>query len=233
MDTYYQAAALNNSGAYHLLNKNYTEAISLFRSSVSKTKELVHRQSGQTQSSQRVLPPKKEGLRMEFIDLDCSSQLIESSDTSVHMEDSFVCKSAIIISQDDGDSKEASVHLLHMIGISAIYNLAIAHHLYGLRNRSPRYLQKALQYYAISYKIHVDGPLCSNPTHVLCVLNNMAMIHRSMGEGQRSSIFLRRLYSTMSNLDETGQKQDQRHWTGFWRNILGLVMDYLSTAAAA
>jgi hypothetical protein len=233
MDTYYQAAALNNRGAYHLLSNNYTEAISLFRCSVSKTKELLHRPSGQTQSSQRVLPPQKECLRMEFIELDCSSQLIESSDASVHMEDSFVCKNAIIISPDDGDSKESSVHGLQMIAISAIYNLAIAHHLYGLRNRSPRCLQKALEYYEISFKIHVQGSMCSNPTHVLSVLNNVAMIHRSMGEGQRSSMFLRRLYSAMSFLDETGQKQDQRHWLGFWRNILGLVLDSPSTAAAA
>jgi hypothetical protein len=174
---------------------------------------------------------------MELIDLDCSSQLIESSDTSVHMEDSFVCKSAIIISiivsQDDGDSKESSVHRLQIIAISAIYNAAIAHHLYGLWNRCPRYLQKALQYYEIFYKIQVQEPLCSDPTHVLSVLNNVAMIFRSMGEGQRSSMFLRRLYSSMSNLDETGQKQYQRHWTGFWRNILGLVLDLPSTAAAA
>lgn len=222
--TSFEAASLNNSGAYMLLNNQYAEAISMFRSSVLLTKQ----QLLFLEAEQVPLTPGKGGLHMNFIDLDCSSSQShnDSPSGSLDTEDAFVCKSVIIITQDD--SKDLS--LLPLVAASAVYNLAIAHHLYGQRNQSTRYLQKALQYYELSYKMqHTE----TNPLHTLAVLNNVAMIHRSLENQLKAKKFLQQLYAVMSLLELSGQKQNKRRWTGFWSNVLCLVLDPPASAAAA
>lgn len=227
MATFYEATALNNSGAYHLLNNNHGEAIASFRCAVHKTEELLCQQS-KVGSQEGALPPSREGLHVDFIDLERSNRIIKGAYTS---SDSFVCQSAMIISQDT--SKGPPSHLLPMISMSAIYNLAVAHHLYGIRNRASPYLQKALRYYEISYRIQREHPLCYNSSHVLCILNNVAMIYRLIHDHQKSIKMLRQLYSVMSLLDLDGQKKNQRHWAGLWSNVLCLVLDPPATSPAA
>eukprot|EP00980_Cylindrotheca_fusiformis_P021318 scaffold8211_cov117-Cylindrotheca_fusiformis.AAC.14 len=227
--TCYEATTLNNQGASFLMNNNYEEAILLFQSSASMTKALMEQPQHQDSNCSM---NDNNAMRMKFIDLDFS----DPSST----EDSFICKSAIIISYDNQveehsipDASNASHHLLPMIAISAIYNLAIAHHLYGIRHLSTDFFLQALHYYEISYNMQLQQPTCSNPTHVLSVLNNVAMIHRSMNDPQQAKTFLERLYHIMSLLDQRGEKHSERRWEGFWSNILCLVVDPSSLAAAA
>lgn len=233
METSYQAATLNNSGVYHLLINNYEEATSLFQSSLLKTKELLHREpQPPTQSDQSVLLPKKQSLSMIFVEVDCPSQQMKEAIASVPAEkEAFVCKSAIIISHDG--SADESGHSLSTIAISATYNLAIAHHVHGIRNRSLEHLRLALRCYAISKMMQKQSPSSYNPTHVLAILNNVAVIYRILEDEQQCNKFLRRLYTTMSILDLTGQNHNQKHWAGFWSNARQLVVIQPFCAAAA
>eukprot|EP00980_Cylindrotheca_fusiformis_P021320 scaffold8211_cov117-Cylindrotheca_fusiformis.AAC.16 len=230
ISTIYEAASLNNSGAYHLLNNSHHEAISSFGCMVTKTKELLRQQS---QSDERIDRSRgsEKAVRMDFLDLESSSNRHCFKD-SIISDDSYVCKSAIILSHDT--TKEIQSHLLPMISSCAIYNLAIAYHLYGIRKNAPRYLRKALQYYEISYKIQKHkSSMCYNPSLVLCILNNVAMIHRCLNDQTRSKKFLMQMYSVMTRLDAKGRKECQRHWAGLWSNVLCLVLGPPSSAAAA
>lgn len=177
-------------------------------------------------------PPQQSNadIQMNFVDLHFSGEVLKGSGFSVG---SFVCKSAITISQNSRSKDAPPAHFVAVVAASAIYNLAIANHLYALQNQSSRHLKQALLYYEISYKIQRQEPLCYNPTHVLCILNNVAMIHRRMGNERESAMYLRRLYTTMSILDLTGEREAQTHWSGLWSNVFCLVSDLPSTAAAA
>eukprot|EP00980_Cylindrotheca_fusiformis_P016173 scaffold4805_cov136-Cylindrotheca_fusiformis.AAC.28 len=235
MNPSYQAASMNNSGVYHLLNCKHTEATALFQSSLLKTKEqlllLRSLRREETESSVQ-LQSSSQGARMVFVDLDCSSHLIkDSAKLSLARKELFVCTSAMIISHDDRDD-DPNV-CLSSIALCATYNLAIANHVYGIRRRSAPHLRRALKCYQISYMMQKQEPSCYNPTHVLCVLNNMAVIYRCLKDEEKSNKFLQRLFSAMSLMDKTGEKENQPHWEGFWSNVQRLVLRLHQFGAAA
>lgn len=229
-----EVVASNNSGVDHLLHYKYTEAISLFQTSLQHAKHHLQSQSRSNQS----LPGKQGAFQCDFIDLDCSSHLVGCSENFSEREYSFVSKNAMAISTMDKNQQGVGncsiARLLPMVTISAVYNLAIAHHLIAIHYQSPHHLRKALHFYEISYRMQRHEPLCHSPMHLMCVLNNVAMIHRSMNHEQKSNKFLQRLHSMMSILKDAGLNQSYgQHWNGFWGNVLGLLVDPPSTAAAA
>lgn len=210
--------------------------MSSFRSAVVTAKEQIsceeNIQPHRVQTSQRM----KGSFLMVFIDGDCSCPWTKGSASS---EGSFVCNSFIVISQAEQGTNQQRQDALSadygvaVVAASALYNLAIANHIYGLCNQSSRHLKQALQFYAISFKIKQQDRPCFNSTFTLYTLNNAAMIHRCMGEEEMSNKFLRRLYTTMSIIYSTDERKDQPHWAGLWGNVMCLVLDLRSTAASA
>eukprot|EP00980_Cylindrotheca_fusiformis_P013025 scaffold3254_cov98-Cylindrotheca_fusiformis.AAC.6 len=237
MDPIFEAASLNNEGAYQLLfEKDYIKAISSFRTAMMKAKAILRTPAkGARRPLEDNLPPAAEAV-LDFVDSE------DSNDASwgkkfprppVNLWDlAFICRSTIVISKDS-TSEEVSVNFLPKIIFSAVYNLALAHHLHGMSVRSTRHLRMALKFYEISYRLQMADRVCSNPKHVLSVFNNRAMIYRCMGDELKASEFLRRLCSVMSSLDEKGQRTDEHNWRGFLSNAVELLLEVPVAAATA
>eukprot|EP00980_Cylindrotheca_fusiformis_P013024 scaffold3254_cov98-Cylindrotheca_fusiformis.AAC.5 len=253
-DPIFEAISLNNKGAYHLVvDEDFTNAMSSFLSALMKTEELLSVCKADHQMNSSDLRHDAESIQLEFVDLDTSSSLCDeaivlgngchknqwdiandaAANTERHADDSlFICKSAIMIYRGI-KSKESSLHLVPKVAFSAVYNLAIANHLYGIRHRSLHHLQRALHLYGLSHTLRTDDSFCSNSKHELSVLNNMAMIHRHMGDESKSIEYLRRLCTVMSCVDEKGRERDQRNWRGFLSNIADLYLGNSAAAASA
>lgn len=228
-----EATSLNNKGAHHLiLNRNCPEAISSLLGALFKAKELLRCASQQPQL-RNAFPSNAEGLQLEFVNLECNSQdSIDCASSSGDPEDSRICESVIIIHQDT--AVELSARGLQIITFSAVYNLAVSSHLIGRSQRSPQHLRQALQFYELSYHLQLHEPFCSNlklvpPT----IYNNMAMIYRTMGDDQTSNELLRLLHSAMNRLQNLGQRTDDKNWTIFISNVVGLCLGPPSAAPSA
>lgn len=212
-----KAVSLNNGGAFYLLNKDYAQAIALFRNSVRVTKELLGH-ARRLEMNQRSLLP---DFRFEF--RDAGNFQHQTTDQSQNTpDDSFVSRSVVVITQSD--PMDVSVLCLYKISMITVYNLALASHLSGLQSRCMKRLKRALEYYEISYKLQMQEPLSQKPTHVLSILNNVGAIYRLLHEHEKSNMFFRHLLSKMTHLKETGSVEENLdRWNGFWSNIIGLV----------
>lgn len=253
------AVSFNNNGANRLIfKKDHTEAIQSLQRAVLSAEELLR--SGSCQSQGHLNESNSNAgdrLQLELIDLECTGHQsigyfpTMSDDATAAVDslqplyqDSFICKSVIMIYQDKSTNDEisASSHV-PMVALSALFNLAIASHLYGIRHHSTPHLKKALQFYEISNTLHDSSSTSSNTRCiVLPIYNNMAMIYQSMGDEQKANEYLRRLCKEMSSLENEGRGEgegnhqirgDERNWRGFWSNIAGLLLSTPATAASA
>eukprot|EP00980_Cylindrotheca_fusiformis_P023947 scaffold11242_cov106-Cylindrotheca_fusiformis.AAC.1 len=220
MISIFEATDLNNCGVYHLQSNEFRAALSSFRSAVRLAKEILPSIQA-SQSSQSVNP--SEGTQMNFVDIACAERMLGEP---------FVCKSAITISIDP-TTADSSDQIIPIVSTAAIYNLAIANHLCGLQYRSSSHLEQALKHYGLSYRILQRESSSYNPTHALCTLNNVAMIHRQMGNVDDSDSYLRQLLATMRIVDLTGGKIHRQYWAGFCSNVMWLVSELTASAAAA
>eukprot|EP00980_Cylindrotheca_fusiformis_P016174 scaffold4805_cov136-Cylindrotheca_fusiformis.AAC.29 len=224
-----EAVLNNNNGVHHLRQGNCAEAIPMLLTCLQQTREQLHH-SPECQSPSQT----KDGssLKIDFVPLDRAEDSMQWSGSDSRQDDLFIVKSAMTITVNE-ECAVPSSELLPLIAVSAIYNLALAHHLVGHYNNSQHHLQKALHYYEISYKMQRSEEVCHNSTLVLCVLNNVAMIYRSMGNEEKSQAFLQQMHQLVSFLMESGYQQQQLHWNGLWGNILGLLVGPPSAAGAA
>jgi tetratricopeptide (TPR) repeat protein len=208
----------NNSGALYMLNGNYDQAVALFRNAVKLTKELLNH--SRRLNIQR--PTHGPELLFEFQDAGRSPQLISQDRNALSSAESFVSRGVVLISQND--LLDISVLNLYKISMITIYNLALANHLSGLQDRNMKSLKRALEYYEVSYKLHLQEPLSLKPTHALSIVNNVGAIYRLLHEHEKSNMFFSHLLSKMSVLKDSGHVEESvDRWNGFWSNIIGLV----------
>ncbi|KAL3936877.1 MAG: hypothetical protein SGBAC_007901 [Bacillariaceae sp.] len=239
MDPGLAAITLNNKGTQHLRNQNYTKAIAFFRNAVIKANFLLQKlQDSQlcSISDANTSPPPRqsnEALTLETILLE-SDEVDDSypSQYSFETDESLLCKSAFVIHHDH-ELSYLSVTSLSLLSMCAIYNLAIAHHLSGLRLRSRQYICKAKQFYEIAYQLQEQRLFETKVLPCVCVLNNLAAICRQLGDLKRSNEVLRELLAVMEHLDCIGYKLRQCYWGVCWRNLLSLSLGKPRTAAAA
>eukprot|EP00549_Striatella_unipunctata_P009765 CAMPEP_0118684682 /NCGR_PEP_ID=MMETSP0800-20121206/6791_1 /TAXON_ID=210618 ORGANISM="Striatella unipunctata, Strain CCMP2910" /NCGR_SAMPLE_ID=MMETSP0800 /ASSEMBLY_ACC=CAM_ASM_000638 /LENGTH=247 /DNA_ID=CAMNT_0006581439 /DNA_START=26 /DNA_END=769 /DNA_ORIENTATION=+ len=87
-----------------------------------------------------------------------------------------------------------------------LYNLAIAHHLIGLKKSSTNTLEKALNLYGMAQDLLISGqgsfpaasPLIARV--VMAILNNMGHIHYELGRYEEATTFVNELSRTMFSL---------------------------------
>lgn len=230
-----KAIALNNSGAHHLRSQNYVKAIAFFRNAVVKAKVVLQRSISDANTSQ---PHQLAGAditleTMHLLSTDdegCS----HSSQYSFETDESLLCMSAIAIHHTGNETSSLSVQSVAILSMSAIYNIAIAHHLCGLRQRSRDYLHKAKNFYEIAFELmHQQQSVTAEALPCMCVLNNLASLHHLLGDTVRSILVLKELLVSMQRLDCTGRKLSNSHWRVFWSNLLRLSLRNPISAAAA
>lgn len=204
----------NNSGALYMLNGNFAQAATVFRNAVRLTKQVLNH------SRRMNVPKPTQGPELVFEFQDAGRSSISSSSSK-----SFVSRGVIVIAQNN--LSDISVLNLYRISMIAIYNLALANHLSGLEDRDMKKLKKALEYYEVSYKLHLQEPLSPShrkQTHVLSIVNNVGSIYRLLHEHEKSNMFFRHLLSKMSAMKDSGHiDESMDRWNGFWSNIIELV----------
>lgn len=236
MDLGLKAIDLNNLGAHHLRNHNYDKAIAFFRNAVVKTKVVLQRSTSDTNPSPTELSGSEITLEAIMLstddDRDCCNN---SPHYSFETDESLLCKSAIVIHRSNESTSLSPVQSVSLLSMSAIYNLAISHHLSGLRQRSREYLHKAKHYYEIAFQLmqkqHRSNEAVALP--YMCVLNNLAAIHRLLGDTERSSMALNELLAVMQRANGRGHKLSETQWRVFWSNLLSLSLRDPTSAAAA
>lgn len=227
------AAAFNNRGAYHLIHNSYKEAVDSFRKSIAITKQCLNQVNHHHPTLQHQLDSALErrdedscNFECSFLDMDDNTQAARQNLPTV--DSSFVSKHLMIIShlehQDD------SVHYLSKVALTAIYNLAIANHLYGLQSQSRRDLERALSYYEISYRLQIGESPYAHPTYIMSILNNVATIYKQFNDQERSNVFFEQLCIAMTHARDNRRDHD---WDGYWSNIICSRMKKARTAPAA
>jgi hypothetical protein len=224
-----QAASLNNQGVDSLFNENYDEAISFFFSSLKTTRSQI-RES--TNASTYYCP--RSG------DLQCSTTNFNFLDTKYpycgpqHPDPApFVSQRVIAVS--DFDPNEGAFSSLSIIANVALYNLALASHLSGLQNMCVVRLQRALRCYELSYKLQMQKTAKISPVPAMSVLNNIGTIYRLLNHQETSNKFFEHLLSAMVFFRETGETNCMVEDTlsGFWSNVMSLMLKNPCTAGAA
>lgn len=159
-----------------------------------------------------------------FLDMDHNTQWRQNLSI---VDSSFVSKHLMIISHHEHQID--STHYLNKVALTAIYNLAIAYHLYGLQSQSRRDLERALSYYTISYKLQMGESPYAHPTYIMSILNNVGTIYMQFNDQERSNEFFQQLRIAMTHTRDS--RRDD--WNGYWSNIICSNMKKPRTAPAA
>eukprot|EP00980_Cylindrotheca_fusiformis_P017372 scaffold5392_cov107-Cylindrotheca_fusiformis.AAC.5 len=205
-------AQYNNAGALYMLNGcNYSQSIVLFRKAIRQTKQLLTqaRANPAYASPELVLEFQDAGLPLARIGTDA---------------DLFISRSVVFIAQNN--VMDVSVLKLYTISMISIYNLALAYHLSGLQDRDMKQLKRALSYYEIFYKLHVQQPL-STRRLVLSSVENVGSIFRLLRENEKSNMFFRHLLSDMSARKECGRVETNDQWNNYCSAIKDNVANAL------
>jgi hypothetical protein len=223
-----RAASLNNQGVASLLNESYDEAISFFFSSLKTTRSQI-RES--TNASTYYCP--RSG------DLQCSTTKFNFLDPKYphcgprHLNPaSFVSQRVVAVSDFDPDEGAFSLSIIANV---ALYNLALASHLSGLQKKCVVRLQRALRCYELSYKLQMQKTAKISPVPAMSVLNNIGTIYRLLNDQETSNKFFQHLLSAMVFFRETGEPDCMVGDTlsGFWSNVMSLILKNPCTAGAA
>ena len=114
-----------------------------------------------------------------------------------------------------------------------IFNLALAHHQYGAKN-SKKALLKALKLYecALAYAVAEDAYWAPQAYFILTCINNLALVHRSLGELKLSDCCFQRVLSMLMFLVVTTCDCDF-NMDGFFRNVTYLMFSNGQSPSAA
>jgi hypothetical protein len=224
-----RAASLNNQGVASLLNENYDEAISFFFSSLKITRSQIRESIN---ASTYYCP--RSG------DLQCSTSKFTFLDPKFpycgpqHPNPaSFVSQRVIAVS--DFDPNEGAFSSLSIIANVALYNFALASHLSGLQKKCVVRLQRALRCYELSYKLQMQKTAKISPVPAMSVLNNIGTLYRLLNHQETSNKFFQHLLSAMVFFRETGETDCivEDTLSGFWSNVMSLILKNPCTAGAA
>ena len=122
-----------------------------------------------------------------------------------------------------------------MLSAIIISNLALAHFLLaGDRQevRSNQGLERSLRLYELAHNILVNENVAS-PIHLaLVIVNNIAQIHKALGDDSKAELCLRHLLSTIIYLTDCGCREDVDFIDFFLNSICCLIFKDSCAAAA-
>lgn len=246
MDEISQAIATNNSGILFLMNKDFQHATASFRHAVVTTKDILsnrqrrneaqsksvflHDQEAAFPSHQR---PSHSQLTMKVIDVDIITKR-GAAELYCDEELSLVCRNAIFIHQSTAETTRSHIEDdLTTIAVSAVYNLAMAHHLCGIDHRSTFQLETAVHYFENFLSFQKTGIVGLPTAHMMFALNNMATIHRAMRNESKQMQNLQQLCAIMAHVDPKYPGKNERHWMMYMSNLTSLYLNPPITARAA
>jgi len=243
MDEISQAIAMNNSGILYLMNKDFRDATASFRHAVVTTKEILrnrqrrdeaqggflHDQEGAFPSHQR---PSHSHLTLEVVDFDTITKR-EAAERYCDEDLSLFCRNAIFMHQSTATTRSHIEDDPTAIAVSAVYNLAMAHHLWGIDHRSTSQLETAVHYFEVFLSFQTTGIAGLPTAHIMHALNNMATIHRTTSNEIKLMQNLQQLCAIMAHVDPKYAERNERHWMMYMSNLTSLYLNPPITARAA
>jgi hypothetical protein len=227
-------ASLINIGAHHMVNKNYDEAITSFLSCMKVTKQMLR----QMEMGMAAGTKKKLSCRDTVASKDFGYEFLHVDSCDMpSVENSFVFKKVVVVTSctSSNADDDAVMSVLVYLAVISVYNLALAHHLSGLERQCRQRLERARNYYELSYKLQSQESAAGfGLLHSLSVLNNIGAICSVLNEREASEKFFSKLLTALTYLRENGDAaQIQNSWNGFWSNAVTSIICNPSAAGAA
>ncbi|KAL3936873.1 MAG: hypothetical protein SGBAC_007897 [Bacillariaceae sp.] len=243
MDEISQAIAANNSGILFLMKKDFRRATASFRHAVVTTKEILSKRHRRNEAQSVFLHyhgaafpshqrPSLSQLTMEVVDVDSITKR-GAAELYCDEELSLVCRNAFFIHQSTATTRSYIEDDLTTIAVSAVYNLAMAHHLCGIDHRSISQLETAVHYFEVFLSFQKTGIVGLVTAHMMFALNNMATIHRTMSNESKLMQNLQQLCAILAHVDPKYPEKNKRHWMMYMSNLTSLYLNPPITARAA
>ncbi|KAL3916234.1 MAG: hypothetical protein SGILL_005272 [Bacillariaceae sp.] len=120
------------------------------------------------------------------------------------------------------------------VSLFIIFNLALAHHLNGIRQSDRDQLEKALKLYECVYRISHEEEVDLSVLHAMALTNNLGHVHLILKDTLKSQKCFEQLLATLIYFVEVsdGERKEIENLNGFFSNATGLSMKKEGAAAA-
>ena len=133
-------------------------------------------------------------------------------------------------------SVESSPTYAFLIKLSFIqlYNLALSHHLCGLRRQSQEHsLRKAISLYELAYTIHVSEDVELTILQSMAIVNNLGQLHKRLNDIEKSHQCFENLLTTLMFVKDCGEQDCHQLLDGFLSNVMSVILCGAKPAPAA
>jgi tetratricopeptide (TPR) repeat protein len=229
------ASRMNNGGVALMKRANYSEAIASYTAALAKVKQMLIEDENDEDSSD--VADEQSGGSSDSIAFaqDDFPTGAESDSKELMMSDpnsrSIFCRPILLRNRNE----KACVELYNKFSFAIMFNLALAHHLSGMKCTESKRgkLRKALRLYEFAYSIQMQEDVQLQITYTLGMVNNLGHIQELLGEEQKAQQCFQHLLSTLMYVMESGEESNEGQWDVFLHNVTHLVLRETSMAAAA
>mmetsp|Transcript_8730 Transcript_8730/g.15897 ORF Transcript_8730/g.15897 Transcript_8730/m.15897 type:complete len:229 (+) Transcript_8730:148-834(+) len=220
------AIELNNNGVQLLKAGDLNAAIYTVAKGLDMMKTIMENpQNVETHSStdeddENML--NEDDLKLAFMETSCDNHGM------CHQQPSYVFCSPIEIPADATGLLPLKVSLL------MVFNLALAHHLNGIKTSDCDQLEKALRLYECVYRISHEENVDLSVLHAMALTNNLGHIHLILQDTQKSQKCFEQLLATLIYFVEVSENNSDEieNLKGFFSNATGLSMTKCTAPAA-
>lgn len=230
-----QIANLNSQGIEMLECGQYKQAAQFFSSGLSVVKQAIaclDSEDDENMESSDVARPISCFHKAQETKLMMSNNKYEDQ---IADDKPFVFKCPISIT-DSAIEEEASYGYLIELSFMQLYNLALCHHLSALSSSdtaSEKKLQKALSLYELAYTITMTEDIQPTVLQTIAIVNNLGHIHSALGHTDCSQQCFENLLSTIMFIKDCGEENSVEQMDGFLSNVMNLMNNGCTLAAAA
>jgi hypothetical protein len=214
---------LNNQAAFHIKSAEYAEAINLLADALKIMKKVIpgsaNREAHHTESA-----------CLEFLSTEGAPSFVPDRDYDiVHCENSVFQDPVHVLSLD------LSIHQ-ETLSFVLLYNLALAYHLRGLKDRLLRnvHLSTALTLYEHAHAmLTIDEGMDVSSLHIMAIASNLGHVHALLGHERRANICFQHLLSVILYVVDCGEgTSNDLKLDGFFCNIMPMIASKVTAAAA-
>jgi tetratricopeptide (TPR) repeat protein len=112
----------------------------------------------------------------------------------------------------------------HQISLFLIFNLALAHHLGGIKNSNLEQFENALKLYELVHKMQFQEQVELSYLFTMALTNNLGHIHLCLKNTRRSKQCFEHLLAILMYFVEGGEGEKVEHLEGFFYNATSLVL---------
>lgn len=228
---------LNNAAVKSIEAKQYDAAISTLTKGLKMVKLVMSGDAMVTARESMECDERRirSGMACDFVRSSPSSSSFERT-----FENGGICSSSIFRDPICMASKcklpRAELEKCEVLSYVILYNLALSYHLRGMDEEEQHlkiaYLQKALTLYEHAHHILSSQDIDVSLLHTMAIASNLGHIHHVIGDEERAQMCFQHLLSTILYVVDCGEGSKIETLDGFFRNVMPLICQSSSAAAA-